>query len=418
MGRFLMAEENFRTITGEDKIFGINKKAKEMIEKVGKENVANATVGSLLDEEGNLVVLSSVVEVLKDLNPLDYAEYAPIAGLPKFLESVKKAVFMDYEPEGYIEAVATPGGTGAIRNTIQNYTKRGDTILTSDWYWSPYKTITQELERKLDTYTLFDDNNNFNHAAFEKKLIEVISQQDRIVVIINTPSHNPTGYSLTLKDWDNVINAAKKIASDKTKKIVLLVDIAYIDFAGDAKESREFLSKLTNLPENILPLISYSMSKSFTLYGMRGGALICMSPNKEITDEFKLVNSFSCRASWSNCNRSAMITLSSIYEDASLLNKVVKEREVAQTMLLSRGKAFMDEAEKIGLSTCPYDAGFFIIVTCENPEAVSEELFKDGIFTVPFDNRGLRISIASISKTWCSLLPEKIDKAIKKVNAK
>ncbi|NLY71582.1 MAG: aminotransferase class I/II-fold pyridoxal phosphate-dependent enzyme, partial [Clostridiales bacterium] len=387
------------------------------IEKVGKENVANATVGSLLDDDGNLVILSSVLEVLKDLNPLDYAEYAPIAGVPKYLESVKKAVFMDYEPEVYIEAVATPGGTGAIRNAIQNYTKRGDTILTSDWYWSPYNTITQELERKLDTYTLFDDNNNFNHQAFENKLNEIMSQQDRTVVIINTPSHNPTGYSLTLKDWDCVIDAAKKIAADETKKIVLLVDIAYIDFAGDAKKSREFIPKLTNLPDNILPLICYSMSKSFTLYGMRGGALICMSPNKQITDEFKLVNSFSCRGTWSNCNRSAMITLSNIYEDESLLNKVVKEREAALSMLQARGKAFMENAEKFGLSTCPYDAGFFVIVRCDNPDAVAEELFKDGIFTVPFGGRGLRISIASISETWCSLLPEKIDSAIRKVNA-
>ena len=89
MGRFLMAEEILEQLLVKIKYLE-SIKAKEMIEKVGKENVANATVGSLLDEEGNLVVLSSVVEVLKDLNPLDYAEYAPIAGLPKFLESVKK----------------------------------------------------------------------------------------------------------------------------------------------------------------------------------------------------------------------------------------------------------------------------------------------------------------------------------------
>ena len=36
-----MAEENNRIISGEDKIFGINKKAKEMIEEIGKDNVAN-----------------------------------------------------------------------------------------------------------------------------------------------------------------------------------------------------------------------------------------------------------------------------------------------------------------------------------------------------------------------------------------
>ena len=102
MTRFIMAEENSRIITGEDKIFGINKQAREMIGKIGREKVANATIGSLLDDNGNLVILSSVVDVLKDLKPDDYAEYAPIAGVPAFLDAAVQAVFMDYTPNGYI----------------------------------------------------------------------------------------------------------------------------------------------------------------------------------------------------------------------------------------------------------------------------------------------------------------------------
>lgn len=416
MSKFIMAQENSRTISGEDKIFGINKKAKEMIAKVGKENVANATIGSLLDDDGNLIVLSSVVDVLKDLTPKDYAEYAPITGVPAFLEAVQKAIFMDYTPKGNVEVVATPGGTGAIRNTIQNYTIKGDVIMTSDWFWSPYKTITQELERTLETYSLFDDNYHFNYLSFENKLTEILSRQDRLVIIINTPSHNPTGYSLSLEDWDMVLGILKKATEDKTKQIVLLVDAAYIDFAGDAKKCRAFLPKLEGLPENLLPLVAFSMSKSYTLYGMRGGALICMSPNKDITAEFKLVNAFSCRGTWSNGTRPVMVTLSRIFNDKALLEKVVREREAAMDLMLRRGKAFIKASEKVGLKTCPYDAGFFIIVPCENPDAVGEELQRDGIFTVPFGGRGLRVSVASISETWCSAIPEKMAATIKKIN--
>ncbi|MDD2215065.1 MAG: aminotransferase class I/II-fold pyridoxal phosphate-dependent enzyme [Eubacteriales bacterium] len=416
MTRFIMAEENSRIITGEDKIFGINKQAQEMISKVGREKVANATIGSLLDDNGNLVILSSVVDVMKDLKPNDYAEYAPIAGVPAFLDAAVKSVFMDYTPKGYINAVATPGGTGAIRNAVQNYTKRGDVIMTSSWYWNPYMTIAQELERDLETYPLFNDNNLFNTDAFEEKMKEILSNQDRLVVIINTPCHNPTGYSLTLEDWDQVLCAMKKAASDQSKKIVFLVDAAYLDFAGDAKMSRAFLPKLDGLPENLLPLIAFSMSKSFTLYGMRGGALICLSPNKEITNEFKLVNSFSNRGTWSNGTRAAMVTLSRIYKNDTLLEKVVKEREAALSMLIRRGKAFQHASEKVGLVTSPYDSGFFVIVPCKNPEQVGEELQKDGIFTVPFGGKGLRVSVASISEEWCSIIPGKMAAAIKKIN--
>lgn len=411
-----MAEENNRIISGEDKIFGINKKAKEMIEEIGKDNVANATIGSLLDDESNLVVLSSVVDVLKDLSPVDYAEYAPIAGVPSFLEASVKAVFMDHIPSCYVETIATPGGTGAIHNTIQNYTRPGDTVLTSDWHWSPYGTIAQEIGRKLETYPLFDENYKFNHQGFAAKVKELLSKEDRLVIIINTPAHNPTGYSLTLEDWDHVLALLTSAAEDKAKKIILLVDAAYLDFAGDAKEFRAFLPKLETLPDNLLPLIAYSMSKSYTLYGMRGGALICLSQSKAITEEFKKVNTFTNRGTWSNGTRCAMVTLSRIFENKDLFDKVMAEREEALQLLADRGNAFMKAAGEAGLITCPFTLGFFVIVPCDHCDEVGEELQKEGIFTVPFGGRGLRVSIASISEKWCSILPAKMAAAIKKVN--
>lgn len=412
MINYIMAEQNSRSITGEDKIFGINKRAQEMILRVGRDKVVNATVGSLLDDEGNLVVLSSVVDAIKGLQPIDYAEYTPITGTPAYLDAVLRAVFRDDAPTCPVEAIATPGGTGAVRNAIQNYSRRGDVILTSDWYWSPYKTIAEELERTIETYPIFDNDNNFNHDAFTAKSQDILDRQDRLIVIINTPAHNPTGYSLTLEDWDKVLASLQSFARDKDKKIVLVVDLAYLDFAGDETECRAFLPKLRDLPENILPLIAFSMSKSFTVYGMRGGALICQTPCREIADEFKRVNEFSCRGTWSNSSRSAMVALSKIYSDPQLLQRVRNERQAAQNILLRRGEAFTKAAHEANLDICPYDAGFFVIVNCKNPDRVNERLFQEGIFAVPFDGRGLRISIASISEAWCTVIPEKLAAAI------
>ena len=126
---------------------------------------------------------------------------------------------------------------------------------------------------------------------------------------INTPAHNPTGYTLTLKDWNGVIDILKKYS--KGKKITILADVAYIDFAGDEDKYREFFPVLDDLPENILAVVAFSMSKGFTLYGLRGGAMICITKNEDVAEEFVLVNSFSARASWSNCPRTAMKVLSS-----------------------------------------------------------------------------------------------------------
>ena len=409
MARYLMAQENSRIIPKEDKIFGINKLAKEMIAKEGKENVVNATVGALLDDNGDLVVLSSVVDVLKNLEPQDYAEYAPIGGTPEYRKHIIEATFGKFKPKSHTRALATPGGTGAIRNTIENYTQRGEKVLTSDWFWAPYNTIAQELERKLVTYTLFDENDNYNLSSFEEKVKEILEIQDNLVVIINTPAHNPTGYTLTLKDWNGVIDILKKYS--KGKKITILADVAYIDFAGDEDKYREFFPVLDDLTENILAVVAFSMSKGFTLYGLRGGAMICITKNEDVAEEFVLVNSFSARASWSNCPRAAMKVLSSIYEDEALLAKVKAERKKFCDMLVKRGKAFEQAAAEAGLKTVPFDSGFFISIPCKDPDAVGKELQKSGIFAVPLA-KGLRISVASISEELCKTIPAKVKAAM------
>ena len=69
MSDFIFAAPQGRKIPKEDKNFGINNRAKTMIAEKGKENVVNATLGVLLDDEGKLVVLSSVNDVFQSLKP-------------------------------------------------------------------------------------------------------------------------------------------------------------------------------------------------------------------------------------------------------------------------------------------------------------------------------------------------------------
>lgn len=410
MSDYILAKQNGRTIPLEDKIFGISSRAKAMIAEKGADKVINATIGSLLDDEGKLVVLSSVVDTMKTLNPVEFADYAPIGGTPQFREAVKKAAFGSFQPSCFTEAVATPGGTGAIRNTISNYSRMGDKILTSDWHWAPYNTIAGELGRCIDTYPMFDENGMFHVNAFGEKVRELIAEQKSLVIILNTPAHNPTGYSLTLEDWSGVLNVLRGEAG-KAESIVLLVDAAYIDFAGDEEEYRRFLPGLEKLPENILPIIAYSLSKTYTLYGTRCGAMICMAQTAEVAAEFRRVCEFSSRGSWSNSAKLAQVILSKIYADEKLLKKVNEERAEYREMLIQRGRAFEEEARKAGLEIVPFDAGFFASIPCDNPDEISRKLEKEGLFIVPLA-KGLRVSVASVSEAACRKIPAMVKKAM------
>ena len=411
MSEYILARGNGRHIPQEDKIFGISNRAKKMAAEKGADKVINATIGSLLDDNGELVVLSSVNEVFKHLSPRDYADYAPIGGIAPFKEAVQKAAFGIHQPKGFTEAVATPGGTGSLRNVISNYSDGGDKVLTSDWHWSPYNTIAGEIGRSIDTFEFFTPERKFNTKSFSEKVNSLLSVQESLVIIINTPAHNPTGYSLTLEDWDSVIEVLTEAAACG-KAIALVIDAAYIDFAGDEEEYRRFLPKLEKLPENVISIMAYSLSKTYTLYGTRCGAMICVAKTKEIADEFRRVCEYSSRGSWSNSAKVAQVILSRIYGDAELLEKVNEERAFYRDMLIARGRAFEKAAEECGLETVPFDAGFFISIPCDNPDSVSAKLEKQGLFIVPLA-KGLRVSIASISEEKCRRLPAMIKEAMK-----
>ena len=356
MAEMLFASQQGRNIPKEDKIFGINNRAKAMIAEKGKDKVVNATLGALLDDKGELIVLSSVTEVFRNLAPAEFAEYAPIAGTPAFREAVKKDCFRGYEPKGFTEAVAAPGGTGAIKNVVANYADAGSKILFADWFWAPYKNIAEEMGKGFETFTFFNEERKFNTESFREKVNELLKVQDKLVVIINTPAHNPTGYALTGEDWSGVKDVFENAPKDK--KIILLVDTAYIDFAGDEDEYRSYLPVLDSMPENVLTLIAHSLSKAYTLYGMRCGATICMTKSKEIADEFKQVCEFSSRSTWSNCARAPQVILAKIYDDPELKAKVYEERKQYRDMLIARARAFEESAAECGLVTVPFDTGF------------------------------------------------------------
>ena len=146
---------------------------------------------------------------------------------------------------------------------------------------------------------MLDENNKYNLPALKAKVNEILGKQKSLLLMINTPAHNPTGYSLSEEDLQGVIDIIKEATAGTDKTVTLLLDVAYIDYAGEKEEVRKIFKKLSNLPANILSIVAYSMSKGFTLYGQRTGAMIGVSSSKEIIEEFAAINQYTSRATWS-----------------------------------------------------------------------------------------------------------------------
>jgi len=399
-----------------DIIFAANALAVADAAVIGAENVTNGTIGAIMDDDSKLVCLPTVEKVFRNLPINEVIAYAPIAGTAEFLDKVQVAAFGESRPDGFTSAVATTGGTGGIHHAIWNYTEPGDTVITADWYWGAYKVLCLDSGRKLETYKMLTEEGKFNLPALEAKVNTLLASQGSIMVIINTPAHNPTGYSLTAKDMEQVVAMLNKAAEASGKQAILFLDVAYIDYAGEKNAVRKVFKALDNLPERVLAIIQYSMSKGFTMYGQRLGAMICVSSSEAAAREFFDINQYTSRATWSNTNRAAMRTLAQIYSDSALLAAVEAERDYYYKMIKARADVFVEEAKACGLPMIPYIAGFFLSVPCENSQAVCDILHKDHIYLVPLA-AGVRIALCSIPLQKIPGIATKLNEALKTVKA-
>ena len=387
-----------------DLAFAINAKVKEAQAKYGKDNVTNAVLGTLADDEGNIIALDSVYNRLEKMDREKIASYAPIEGEKSYRQTVIDLCFADYKPEAYISAIATPGGTGAIRCGIFSYADVGDPVICHDYFWQPYKKMCDEFERDFRTYNFLTDDLKFDLESYEKAQNKALKDHDRMVSIINSPGNNPTGYSLTDEEWDEVIRISKK-AVESGKKITLVIDVAYIEFAGDG-EQKKFFKKFENLPENLFVLVAFSMSKAYTAYGLRSGAAIGISSSKEVIEEFDHALAHSARVNWSNGVHAPQHILVDLAKDENI-EEYEKELSDLKRMLSDRARVFVGEARRHKLRIIPYFGGFFAFVPTDRAFEIAEKLEKENIFTIP-SAKGIRVAICSANKKDIVKIVERI----------
>ncbi len=371
--------------------------------RVGEESIIRGTRGCIFDESGKFVMYQTVQDAYKNLTPDEIAPY--VMAPKKYMEYSIRQCFGKSRPSGFIRAFPSPGSTGALHHAICGYTNPGDTVLIADWHWGSYENLCFHNGRNIRTFHLLDEKQRFHLKSFADAVSAVAEKQENLLIILNSPANNPTGYSLSDSEWDGVIACLKQMA-DKGKNVILVCDVAYMDYSGEKEECRTFFQKFSGLPENFLVLVAYTMSKGFTLYGQRAGTLICITPSEKIADEFWEACQCMTKCTWGSCNGASMNAMIRICEDGETEKALDAERSEKYQMICERAKLFTQEAKETGLVMFPYLGGFFITLPMENAEQVCEELDKQNIFLVPLPH-GIRIAICSIPQkkitglAWC-----------------
>lgn len=362
---------------GDDPIFALN--AEAVRRRKAGESILNATLGALMEDDGSLAVMPVVREALDAVDPVRASAYAPIAGEPAFLKAVVHDVFGGDARAAQAVAVATPGGTGALHHAIVNFLEPGQALLTTSYFWGPYETLATHTGRRVETFAMFDAAGGFDVDAFERALRDLVARQGRALILLNTPCHNPTGYSLDRGEREAVARVVREVAAHAP--VALLVDLAYAHFGLHA--AAEELEAFEDLGEGGLLLVAWTVSKAFAQYGARIGALVARHPDADERRRISNALSFSCRGTWSNCNHLGMLAITDLLSDERKRARSESERARLIALLAERVRAFNTHAARAGLRYPRYEGGFFVTVFTPDSAVTARRMRELGVYVVP-----------------------------------
>lgn len=234
-------------------------------------------VGVYKDASGNTPVMRAVKAAERRLVADQSTKaYTGLAGDPAFSDAMIDLVLDGAVPRNRIAAVATPGGTGAIRQGLEliKLAAPKATIWLSNPTWPNHPSIIKYLDMPMAEYRYFDEATR--GVDFDGMLADLGRVQAGDIVLVHGCCHNPTGANLT------EAQLAETIAKIKAQGAMPFVDIAYQGFGdgldADGAATRTIAASFDNV------LIAASCSKNFGVYRERTGILMAVARDEAERD--------------------------------------------------------------------------------------------------------------------------------------
>ncbi len=368
--------------------------------------VIDGSIGVFLNEDGSLGGIDAVSSSLS-AHICDKLGYPPSLGDKDYLEAIERWAFDGYYPriQGLysLASVQSLGGTGAISIAFNCFLERGGTVILPDPMWGNYKLLASKADLSYLTYPLINGDGTFDLLSMKEKVEEALSKEGRTLLIINDPCQNPTGYCLSESEYDALFDVLEE--EGKKGKLYVLFDVAYFSYYAVHGSECRLIKKLAERRPSFLPLLAFSCSKVFALYGLRMGALFAFAPNEEGKEEISASFAAQARGTYSCPNGAGGYALSLALNDPSSKKKLLEDIEANKETLRERGEILLRELDEAGIRHYPYRSGFFLTIKVDkNAFEVYESLKAKHIYIVPLDEHSMRIALSGLSKEECRIL--------------
>ncbi len=384
---------------------GILSQSAEAKEKAYK---LNATIG-IATEKGETMHFPSVMDSICNIQPKASITYAPSFGIPALRKAWQGSLFTKNPLlSGKIISlpVTTCGITHAISMFADMWIDPGDVIVFPDMMWGNYNMIFNvKKEAVISHYPLFSTNGGFNLAAFEETLRAEAKKHDKISVMLNFPN-NPTGYSVTKEEGQNIVKILTSIAEAGTNVIAVTDDSYFGLFYEDRILKESLFASLCDQHPRLLAVKLDGATKENFVWGLRIGFITygCRLNGDPLPvyDALESKTAGCIRGSISNASHlSQTIVLKSMQGDNFTAEKEEKF-EILQNRARCVKKVISDSKYKEAWDAYPFNSGYFMCIRLKtvNAETLRRHLLeKYGVGLISIGDKDLRIAFSCLEES-------------------
>jgi len=365
-----------------------------------REDKVDLGVGVYKDASGNTPVMRAVKAAEKRIwEDQTTKAYTGLAGDPAYTSGMIDLVLSGAAPKERIAAVATPGGTGAIRQGLELIRRAAPyaTVWVSAPTWPNHPSIIKFLGMKMGEYRYFDDATRGVDFSAMMSDLSGISTGD--VVLLHGCCHNPTGANLSDAQWNEVIALLKE------KGAVPMVDIAYQGFGDGLDADGAATRKVAAAMDECL--IAASCSKNFGIYRERTGILMAIARDDKEAKIAQANMNFLNRQNFSFPPDHGARIVSTILGDPALRADWEAELEEVRLSMLGLRQQLADELRQLSNSDrfdfIAHHRGMFSQIGT-TPEKVETMRQNNGIYMVSDS----RMNIAGLNAETVPLLARAI----------
>ena len=168
--------------------------------------------------------------------------------------------------------IVTGGVTHALSLVGDLFVDKGDMVLVPDKFWENYELLYGvRFQAQIGLYPFFNAGGGFNVEALRQALATRAGSW-KTILVLNFPN-NPTGYSITKSEADQLVALLLETANDG-RNLVVVTDDAYFGLFYDDNVLQESLfARLAGIHDRILAIKVDGPTKEDFVWGFRTGML-------------------------------------------------------------------------------------------------------------------------------------------------